>query len=73
MDKQHEETLRIMRSYFNLWQVNLKIDDLEAAVIVAFDFISAVVDHVVFERNTIDKERIIKTAVDVLSKYLIAG
>jgi hypothetical protein len=44
---------------------------LEAAVIVAFDFISAIIDRIVFARNTIDKERLIRTTVEALSKFLI--
>jgi AcrR family transcriptional regulator len=71
MDKQHEETLQIMRSYFKFWGVDRQIDDLEAAVIVSFDFISAIVDRIVFARNTIDKERLIRTTVEALSKFLI--
>jgi hypothetical protein len=52
-------------------KISRQIEDLEAAVIVAFDFISAIIDRIVFARNTIDKERLIRTTVEALSKFLI--
>jgi AcrR family transcriptional regulator len=70
MDQQmaefHQSTIR----FFYLWKDDIKLKDLEAAAIITFDCISAIVDEIVFGKNTIDKERILETGIDALSKSL---
>lgn len=45
---------------------DIKISDLEAVSIVILDFISALVDRIVFKENSIDTERTIDTGIDML-------
>jgi hypothetical protein len=58
-------------AFFQLWQDDIKVNDSEAAAIVAFEFISTIVDQIVFGKNTIERDRIIITTVDVLMKFLV--
>jgi AcrR family transcriptional regulator len=54
------QTLDYMRKY----QVELRVDDVEATATVAFTFISAIVDYLVFENPAADRDRIIGVAVE---------
>lgn len=71
IDQQRENSSQSAGRFFQLWQDDIQAEDLEATAIVAFDFISAIVDQIVFGKNTIERERIITTAVDALMKFLI--
>jgi AcrR family transcriptional regulator len=71
MDRQIEDSRQSAMRFFQLWQDDIKIKDWEAAAIIAFEFISAIVDQIVFKKNLMDRERIISTAVEALSQFLI--
>jgi AcrR family transcriptional regulator len=71
MDEQMEDSRQSTMRFFQLWREELKVTDLEAAAIIAFEFISGVVDQIVFGKNTIDRERIIQAGVEALSRFLI--
>ena len=71
MDEQMEDSRQSTMRFFQLWQDDIKLEDREAAAIIAFEFISAIVDQIVFGKNMIDKERIIQTGVEALSRFLI--
>ena len=70
MEKQDEETRRLIIGYLRLWKEGVSVEDLEAIAIVAFDFISAIVDRIVFGGKSIDRERILRTGVDALFGFL---
>lgn len=60
------QTLDYMRKY----QVELRVDDVEATATVAFTFISAIVDYLVFENPAADRDRIIGVAVEGLYRAM---
>ncbi len=70
MDKHMEDSRQCTTRFFRLWQDDIKVKDREAASIIAFELVSAIVDQIVFGKNTIDKERMISTAVEALMKFL---
>lgn len=49
-----------------------KVEDIEAASVVAFNLISSTVDYIAFGENEIERERIIKATVDMMYKFLMA-
>jgi hypothetical protein len=61
-----QQTLDYMRKY----QVELRVDDVEATATVAFTFISAIVDYLVFENPAADRDRIIGVAVEGLYRAM---
>jgi Transcriptional regulator len=71
MDEQMEDSRQSTMRFFQLWQDDIKIKDWEAASVIAFEFISAIVDQIVFGKNKIAKERIIQTGVEALLSFLI--
>ena len=70
LDKQREESRQAILDYIFLHKEDIQVEDIEAAATLAFDFASAIVDRVVFGQNNIDKERIIKTGIDAIYKFL---
>jgi len=68
MDAQTERvrlaTLNLMEKY----KEKIKCNDLEAASVVAVDFINALVDRIVFKENVVDKERLIISGVEAIYK-----
>lgn len=48
----------------------IKVTDLEASAVIINDFISSIVDRVVFTNNEIGRDRIINEGVTVIYKYL---
>lgn len=70
VDQQREESRQIVFGYFSLWNDELKVDDLEATAVVTYDFISTIIDRIVFEKDSIDKGRILDAGISAISKYL---
>ena len=71
MDKQDEETRQMIMGYLQSWKEGLDAKDLEVTALICFDFISAIVDRIVFGGKTINRERILQTSVDALSGFLM--
>ncbi|GGP16945.1 TetR family transcriptional regulator [Oceanobacillus neutriphilus] len=70
MDTQTER-IRIMTMSFIARSEN-NVYDMEATSAIIVDFISAVIDRILYKENdNLDKDNIIEAAVDVLAKYLI--
>jgi AcrR family transcriptional regulator len=69
-EKNDEVTRKLTYDYFLRYRADFRIVDIEAASIVAYTFISAVVDYLVFEKPQADRERIIATAVEGLFRAL---
>lgn len=70
IDKHNEKMRRVSMDHFKDYVSDIKVADKEAAGIIAFDLINAIVDEIVFGRNTIDSERLLKAGIDALYKYL---
>ncbi|WP_407314522.1 TetR/AcrR family transcriptional regulator [Desulfosporosinus sp. SB140] len=70
LDKQREESRQATLDYIFLHKEDIQVEDIEAAATLAFDFATSIVDRVVFGQNNIDKERIIKTGIDAIYKFL---
>jgi len=71
LDKQREETRQFVMNYFYLCEDDMKIKDLEAAAVLSFDFISAIVDRIVFGNCKIERERLLETGIDAIYKFLM--
>ena len=71
MDKQDEETRQMIMGYLQSWKEGPDAKDLEVTALICFDFISAIVDRIVFGGKTINRERILQTSVDALSGFLM--
>ncbi|MDA7028119.1 TetR/AcrR family transcriptional regulator [Bacillus sp. CLL-7-23] len=69
IQEQKEQTLQDVVHFFMQFKNDLKIDDLEATAIVIFDMISATVDRIVFEKNEVDRERLINAAIEIIYKF----
>ncbi len=70
LDRQKEESRQIVTAYFIRYKDEIKADDPEAAAIISFDFISAIVDRIAFGKNPVGKERIIRTGIGALHRFL---
>ena len=70
LDEHRKETRDATLQYILQHSADMKVKDFEAAAIVSFELISAVVDLVAFGNNTISRERIVNTTIDALYKFL---
>ena len=70
IEKNRQSTMKQTIGFFLEMKDLFEIDDTEAAAAVIFDLISATVDRIVFLQNEISKERLIETAIDMISSYL---
>lgn len=66
MNKQSEKIRASILDILMQNKEDIKVTDLEAASIVIFDFISALVDRIVFKENVTDSKCIIDTGIDML-------
>lgn len=71
MEQHMENSRKITLDCFQLLQEDINYDDIEAAATVTYDFTSSIVDRIVFGKNTIDRERIIKAGVEALYRFLV--
>jgi AcrR family transcriptional regulator len=70
LDEQRNQTRDATLSYILQHSDDLKVKDPEAAAIIAFELISAVVDRVAFGNYNISRERIINAGIEAIYKYL---
>ncbi|MCR3758480.1 TetR/AcrR family transcriptional regulator [Clostridium felsineum] len=71
LDTQQEEARKISLKYFDIIQDDLKVTDIDAASIIAYDFVDAIVHQVIYGKSNLDKNRIIEAGVAAIYKYLI--
>lgn len=65
------KTMTAAMEYIIRFKKNPEINDVDATATVAFDMISATVDRIVFEKNEIDRKRLINAATDIIYKYFV--
>ena len=70
IDKQHEKIRQIIMDYLRFCESDIKVADIEAAGIIVYDLINAIVDRIIFERNIIDSKRILGAGIEAINKYL---
>lgn len=70
-EKHRELTRKMTLDYFYVCKEDIKVKDIEAAAIVSYNLISSIVDYIVFEKNEIERERILETTVESLYKFLM--
>lgn len=71
MMRQEEKVRQTAFHYLESYREMLRVDDTEAASIVASNLISSIVDQVVFHKNAISDERILHAGVDAVCRYLL--
>jgi AcrR family transcriptional regulator len=72
MENQHKQIRQIAIDFVDHHQKSPRIQDVEAVSIITYSLIESVVNQIVFEKNTIDTERILQAAVDSIYQFLIA-
>jgi AcrR family transcriptional regulator len=70
LDENRNQTREATLQYILQHSDDLKVKDQEAASIVAFELISAIVDRVAFGNNSISRERIINAGIEAIYKFL---
>jgi AcrR family transcriptional regulator len=71
MERQAVKIRQAVRTYLTANREALRPFDLDAATVVVWKTISSLVDGIVFEPQTIDRQRIIDATVDALCAYLV--
>jgi AcrR family transcriptional regulator len=71
LEKQRDKTLKRALTYLVMYKNMLRVQDLEAAAIVATNIIGSTVDQIVFSENRIEDTRIIDAGVDAIFQFLI--
>lgn len=71
LEKQRKKTFEIALTYLVTFEDILRVQDLEAATIIAMNIIGSTVDQIVFSENQIEDARIIDAGVDAVCHYLI--
>jgi AcrR family transcriptional regulator len=71
MENQHKQIHQIAIDFVEHHQKSPRIQDVEAASIITYSLIESVVNQIVFEKNTIDRERILQAAIDAIYAFLI--
>ena len=70
MDRQNKETQKMIMGYLQSQKQGLEAKDLEVTALLCFDFISAIVDRIVFLGKTGERKRIQQIGVETLFKFL---
>ena len=71
MENQHKQTRQITVDFLDSHRKSLRTQDVEAASIITYSLIEAIVNQIVFEKNTIESERILQAAGDTIYQFLI--
>jgi AcrR family transcriptional regulator len=71
LDDQRDKLRGITRDFLARHQEKLRVSDLEAASVVTYSIIDAIVNHIVLGKAAVDEDRILGTAVDAIFRFLI--
>ena len=56
--------------YIRLYQSELPYEDLEAVSVVIVDFITALVDRIIFKEARLEKERLLNAGIEALYRII---
>lgn len=70
MDFQEKKVKTMIADFLLQQQEFTKINNIEAVSVLIFDFISSLVDRIVFKESSVDKKCLIDTTIDMLCLYL---
>ncbi len=70
MDRQNAESQQMIVGYLRAWKQDLAAEDLDIIAWICFDFISVIVDRIVYGGKTGEPERIQQLGVEALIKFL---
>jgi AcrR family transcriptional regulator len=70
LDEQRNQTREATLQYILQRSGDLKVTDPEAAAVVSYEIISAIVDRVALGNNSISRERIINAGIEAIYKFL---
>jgi AcrR family transcriptional regulator len=70
-EKHRKQSQQVTYEYLSRSKEYLRVTDIEAAALVSFNLITTVVDQIAFQKNEIEKERLIEASLDALERYLL--
>lgn len=70
MDKHYKKVREIIVNVLKFYEADIKVPDIEAAIVIVFAMIEGIVHTIVFKRNTIDSNRILEAGIEAIEKYL---
>lgn len=70
MDKHYEKVRELILNFLKFYEADIKVSDIEAAIVIVFAMIEAIVHTIVFKKNTIDSNRILQSGIEAVEKYL---
>lgn len=70
IDKHKKKVEMILMDRFKYCESDIKVTDMEAASIIVFDLINALIDRIIFGKNIMDSKRLIDAGIDAIYKYL---
>jgi AcrR family transcriptional regulator len=70
MNRQNEETQKIIMGYLKSWKRSFETEDLKVTALLCFDFTSAIVDRILTLEKIDERERIKQVGVETLLKIL---
>lgn len=70
MDKHYEKVRELIFNFLKFYEADIKVSDIEAAIVIVFAMIEAIVHTIVFKKNTIDSNRILQSGIEAVEKYL---
>ena len=69
-DSQSEKVQMATYEYIRLYQSELPYEDLEAVSVVIVDFITALVDRIIFKEARLEKERLLNAGIEALYRII---
>lgn len=69
-DSQSEKVQMATYEYIRLYQSELPYEDLEAVSVVIVDFITALVDQIIFKEARLEKERLLNAGIEALYRII---
>ncbi|MBU3157169.1 TetR/AcrR family transcriptional regulator [Clostridium estertheticum] len=70
LDEQHNKIKRFIIDFLKKYKSDVKVDDIDAAAIIAYDIIDSIVNRIVFDKKDIEPDRILQAGIEALNKYL---
>jgi AcrR family transcriptional regulator len=71
LDQHLGESRRITLECIQKFHDDIRYEDVEAAALITYDFMSAVIDGIVFGGYSIEKERIINACIEAIYRFLM--
>lgn len=70
LNEQRNKIKKFIKDFLTEYKDDINVSDIDAAAIITYDMVNSIVNRVIFEEEEISSDRILKTGIEAINKFL---